>query len=126
MGMFHSHGKGHNHPPFDREQLRGTKIMRRLADISDRKTRESLERGIDLGLEAAPSVQDRTISTLLARAAAGLRRYQHVPQGGLLREHSRRREVRRRDHRRAVRHGNHVSRRLPVRTAGGEADLGAV
>ena len=24
MGMFHRHGKGHDHPPFDRDQLRGT------------------------------------------------------------------------------------------------------
>ena len=42
MGMFHRHGKGHGHPPFDREQLRGTKAMRRLADIPDRRTREQL------------------------------------------------------------------------------------
>ena len=35
---------------------------KRLKDITDRRTREQLERGLDLGLEAAPSVQDRTIS----------------------------------------------------------------
>ncbi len=63
MGMFHSHGKGNGHFHFDREQLRGTQIMKRIADIPTRKAREELERGIDLGLEAAPSVQDRTIST---------------------------------------------------------------
>ena len=62
MGMFHRHGKGHDHPPFDRDKLRGTWVNRRLADISDRRTREQLERGLDLGLEASPSVQDRTIS----------------------------------------------------------------
>ena len=50
MGMFHSHGKGNGHPPFDREQLRGTQAMRRLADIPDRRTQEQLDRGIDLGL----------------------------------------------------------------------------
>ena len=63
MGMFHQHGKGHGHPPFDREQLRGTQALKRLADINDRRTREQLERGLDLGLEASPSVKDRTIST---------------------------------------------------------------
>jgi agmatinase len=63
MGMFHSHGKGNGHFHFDREQLHGTQIMKRIADIPTRKAREQLERGIDLGLEAAPSVQDRTIST---------------------------------------------------------------
>ena len=38
-------------------------VLKRLADITDRREREQLERGIDLGLEAAPSVKDRTIST---------------------------------------------------------------
>ena len=37
--------------------------LKRLADIKDRREREQLERGLDLGLEAAPSVNDRTIST---------------------------------------------------------------
>ena len=82
MGMFHGHGKGHDHPPFDREQLRGTRIMRRLADIPDRRTREQLERGIDLGLEAAPSVEDRTIS-LFSRgqqpAFAGINTFLKAP-----------------------------------------------
>jgi agmatinase len=44
-------------------QFRGTRNLRRLADISDRKQREAVERGLELGLEAAPSVNDRTIST---------------------------------------------------------------
>ena len=70
MGMFHHHGngKGHRHggpkpSGVDRESLRGMQALKRLADIKDRREREQLERGIDLGLEAAPSVQDRTIST---------------------------------------------------------------
>ena len=37
--------------------------LKRLADIKDRREREQLERGIELGLEAAPSVHDRTIPT---------------------------------------------------------------
>ena len=37
--------------------------LKRLADIKDRREREQLERGLDLGLAAAPSVNDRTIST---------------------------------------------------------------
>jgi agmatinase len=82
MGMFHRHGKGHDHPPFDRDKLRGTWVNRRLADISDRRTREQLERGLDLGLEAAPSVQDRTIS-LFSRgqqpAFAGINTFLKAP-----------------------------------------------
>ena len=70
MGMFHHHGngKGHRHggpkpSGVDRESLRGMQALKRLADIKDRREREQLERGLDLGLEAAPSVNDRTIST---------------------------------------------------------------
>jgi agmatinase len=61
MGMFHHHGKGHD-GTFDRGQLRGMRTLKRLKDITDHMTRAQLERGLDLGLEAAPSVQDRTIS----------------------------------------------------------------
>jgi agmatinase len=62
MGMFHPPGHGHG-TPFDRSKLRGIEVQRRLKDIPDTKAREAVERGIDLGLEAAPSVKDRTIST---------------------------------------------------------------
>lgn len=41
----------------------GTRNLRRLADIPDHKQREEVKRTLELGLEAAPSVQDRTIST---------------------------------------------------------------
>jgi agmatinase len=44
-------------------QFRGMRNIRRLADIPDRKQREAVERGLELGLEAAASVNDRTIST---------------------------------------------------------------
>jgi agmatinase len=37
--------------------------LRRLAKISDRKQREEVKRALEFGLEAAPSVQDRTITT---------------------------------------------------------------
>jgi len=43
--------------------FRGMRNIRKLADIPDRKQREAIERGLEYGLEAAPSVQDRTIST---------------------------------------------------------------
>ena len=93
MGMFHQHGKGDGH--FDREGLRGMRVLKRLRDITDRRTREQLERGLDLGLEAAPSVQDRTIS-LFSRGAqpafAGINTFIKAP---VLREHPRRRQVRR-------------------------------
>jgi agmatinase len=66
MGMFHHHeprrpvGRGNGSA---REALRGMRVLDRLADISDRRQGEAADRAIDLGLEAAPSVQDRTIST---------------------------------------------------------------
>jgi agmatinase len=80
MGMFHHHGPGND--PFDRGRLRGMQVLRRLKDITDRRTREQLERGLDLGLEAAPSVQDRTIS-LFSRgqqpAFAGINTFTKAP-----------------------------------------------
>ena len=80
MGMFHHHGPGNG--PFDRGRLRGMQVLRRLKDITDRRTREQLERGLDLGLEAAPSVQDRTIS-LFSRgqqpAFAGINTFTKAP-----------------------------------------------
>jgi len=45
------------------ERFQGQRNIRRLADIPDRKQREEVERSLTYGLEAAPSVQDRTIST---------------------------------------------------------------
>src|SRR5918999_3298934 len=47
----------------DRKRWQGQRNIRRLADISDRRQREEVERGLEYGLEAAPSIQDRTIST---------------------------------------------------------------
>jgi agmatinase len=41
----------------------GTTNLDRLAEIPDDQHRQAIERAIDLGLEAADSVQDRTIST---------------------------------------------------------------
>lgn len=47
----------------DGRRFRGMRNIRRLADIPDRRQREAVERGLELGLEAAPSISDRTIST---------------------------------------------------------------
>lgn len=47
----------------DGAPFRGMRNIRKLADIPDRKQREAVERALEFGLEAAPSVQDRTIST---------------------------------------------------------------
>jgi hypothetical protein len=49
----------------------GTTNLDRLAEIPDDRHRQAVERGLDLGLPAADSVQDRTIST--SRAATGRR-----------------------------------------------------
>lgn len=46
----------------DRDALSGMRARRRLRDVPGVKRRELIERGLDLGLEAAPSVRDRNIS----------------------------------------------------------------
>jgi len=43
--------------------FRGTRNLRELAKISAHKQRQEVERALEFGLEAASSVQDRTIST---------------------------------------------------------------
>jgi agmatinase len=67
---------------FDRSQLHGMRMLRRLADIPNKAQREAVERSLDLGLEAAPSVNDRTISTF-ARGAqppfAGINTFLRAP-----------------------------------------------
>jgi agmatinase len=47
----------------ERSELHGMRMLRRVRRISDRAQKEVVERGLELGLEAAPSVNDRTIST---------------------------------------------------------------
>jgi agmatinase len=57
-------------------------MLRKLADIPDRKQREAVERGLEYGLEAAASVQDRTISTFARGhqpAFAGINTFRKVP-----------------------------------------------
>jgi agmatinase len=63
-------------------RFRGTRNIRRLADIPDRKQREAIERGLELGLEAAPSVNDRAISTFARGqqpAFAGINTFRKAP-----------------------------------------------
>ena len=88
MGLFHHHKHHHPHAhgggtgPVDRSQLHGAQVQKRIADISDRKQREQAERGIDLGLEAAQSVQDRSISTFMRGsqpAFAGINTFLRAP-----------------------------------------------
>jgi agmatinase len=45
-----------------RDQLSGMRARRRLADVPEVRRRELVERALDLGLEAAPSIRDRQIS----------------------------------------------------------------
>lgn len=47
----------------ERSELHGMRMLRRVTRISDRAQKEAVERGLELGLEAASSVSDRTIST---------------------------------------------------------------
>ena len=66
----------------DGTPFRGRRNIRRLADISDRKQREAVERALEYGLEAAPSVQDRTISTFARGqqpAFAGINTFRKAP-----------------------------------------------
>jgi agmatinase len=67
---------------FDRSRLQGMRMLRRLADIPDKKQREAVERGLEYGLEAAPSVNDRTISTFARGgqpAFAGINTFLRAP-----------------------------------------------
>ena len=45
-----------------RSRLSGMRARRRLKDVPEVKRHELVERGLDLGLEAAPSINDRNIS----------------------------------------------------------------
>jgi agmatinase len=81
MGIFHNHGDDTNKRD-TRSSLHGTRILKRLSDITDKKQREQVEKGLDLGLEAAPSVQDRTISTFVRGfqpAFAGINTFLRAP-----------------------------------------------
>jgi agmatinase len=63
-------------------RFQGMRNIRKLADISDRKQREAVERGLEYGLEAAPSVNDRTISTFARGqqpAFAGINTFRKAP-----------------------------------------------
>jgi len=46
-----------------RNGFRGMRNLRKLAEVTDHKQTDEIKRALDLGLEAAPSVNDRTIST---------------------------------------------------------------
>ena len=66
----------------DNRRFQGMRNIRRLADIPDRKQREAVERGLEYGLEAAPSVDDRTISTFVRGqqpAFAGINTFRKAP-----------------------------------------------
>jgi agmatinase len=63
-------------------RFQGTRNIRKLADISDRKQREATERALEYGLEAAASVEDRTISTFARGqqpAFAGINTFRKAP-----------------------------------------------
>jgi agmatinase len=46
-----------------RNGFRGMRNLRKLAEVTDHKQTDEVKRALELGLEAAPSVNDRTIST---------------------------------------------------------------
>jgi len=47
----------------ERSELHGMRMLRQVTRISGRAQKEAVERGLEFGLEAASSVNDRTIST---------------------------------------------------------------
>jgi agmatinase len=55
--------KRHHHPSFDRMNARGWKAAMAEADISHDAWKAEVARGLSLGLEAAPSIEDRSIPT---------------------------------------------------------------
>ena len=63
-------------------ELRGTRNIKRLAKISQTKQDEEIARSLELGLEAAPSIKDRSIS-LFSRghqpAFAGINTFMKAP-----------------------------------------------
>ena len=50
-------------PSFDRSRLRGMMAAQKEALIPETRTKETIRKGLEFGLPAAESVQDRTIST---------------------------------------------------------------
>ena len=82
----HSHGgRSHSHG-VKREDTHGSRTLEALANISQTKQGEKVKRSLELGLEAADSINDRTIS-LFSRghqpAFAGI--IPHHREGGTLR-----------------------------------------
>ncbi len=52
-----------HHPDFDKSGLQGWQAMHREAELPEDRWAAEQRRGLELGLEAAPSIGDRTIST---------------------------------------------------------------
>jgi agmatinase len=52
-----------DHEPGSRNSLQGVRNLDRLADLPSRKQREELDRALSYGLEGAPSIVDRSITT---------------------------------------------------------------
>jgi agmatinase len=61
MGLFHHHRKPPE-PLKSRDQLSAMQNVRATAAIGDKEKKREVERQLDLGLESAPSINDRTIS----------------------------------------------------------------
>ena len=92
------------------------------ARLPDRREREEIERGLTFGLEAAPTINDRRISTFVRGETAALRgRARNVPEMPVRRGRQQGRRRRGRDLRRAARCRRHLPARHPVRPAGNSA-----
>jgi len=72
----------HTGSSFDRQDLHATRMLDRLSEIGDERLRGQARRGLELGLEAAPSVQDRRITTFVRGgqpAFAGINTFLKAP-----------------------------------------------
>ena len=78
----HSHGRRPHSHGVKREDTHGSRTLEALANISQSKQGEKVKRSLELGLEAAESITDRTIS-LFSRghqpAFAGINTFMKAP-----------------------------------------------
>jgi len=82
MGLFHHHHAKPPAPLKSRDQLSAMKNIRATAEIGDKAKKQEVERQLDLGLEAAPSINDRNISLFVRGHQpdfAGINTYMKLP-----------------------------------------------
>ena len=122
----HSHGRRPHSHGVKREDTHGSRTLEALANISQSKQGEKIKRSLEFGLEAAESINDRTIS-LFSRghqpAFAGINTFMKAPYCEDIRKVG---EYEAAFVGVAVRLSHDLPARDPLRTAGGSAHLGSL